>query len=222
MLEGGGSKKATKIAPGRTRASTAVQCRPQRSAARRVRALGVALVTGPNYSLFIDEVRYNDMYAMKRIGMAWQEIVVGGVPAAYHLNARTPHDYRRLADFIAGRNEVSEVAFEFKTGAGWRKRLGFHLAELVQLAECMDRPLHLIMIGGMTAIPTLAPAFADLTYIDTSAFMNAVHRQRLYLGNDCKIRKISELTLIGQPIDDLLVENIATMRSRVETVLNGA
>jgi hypothetical protein len=78
-----------------------------------------------------------------------------------------------------------------------------------------------MMIGGITAIPALAAAYDRVTYIDTTAFMNSVHRQRLYLGNDGKIKKISELTLTGQPIDHLLVENIATMRARVETLLNG-
>lgn len=82
-----------------------------------LRALGVALITGPNYSMFTDEVRYNDMHAMKRIGTTWQEIVAVGVPGGYHLNARTPQDYRRLAAFIAARPEVTDVAFEFKTGA---------------------------------------------------------------------------------------------------------
>lgn len=102
------------------------------------RALGVALVTGPNYSMFTDEVRYNDMYNMKRIGMAWQEIVAGGVPGAYHLNARTAHDYRRLANFISAREEVTDVSFEFKTGAGWRQRRDFHLTELIQLAQRVE------------------------------------------------------------------------------------
>jgi hypothetical protein len=186
-----------------------------------LRALGVVLITGPNYSMFTDEVRYNDMHAMKRIGTTWQEIVGAGIPGAYHLNARTPQDYRRLATFITARSEVSDVAFEFKTGAAWRMRLRFHLAELAQLPGRVARPLHFVMIGGMTAIPTLAPAFSRVTYIDTSAFMNAVHRQRLYLNNEGKMKKIAELTLTGHPIDDLLVENIATMRARVQTLLNG-
>jgi hypothetical protein len=77
------------------------------------------------------------------------------------------------------------------------------------------------MIGGMTAIAALAPAFSRVTYIDTSAFMNSVHRQRLYLNNEGKMKKISVLTLTGQPIDNLLIQNIATMRARVETLLNG-
>jgi hypothetical protein len=186
-----------------------------------LRTLGVALITGPNYSMFTDEVRYNDMHAMKRIGTAWQEIVGAGIPGAYHLNARSPHDYRRLATFIAARPEVTDVAFEFKTGAAWRTRLGFHLAELSQLPGRVARPLHFVMIGGMTAIAALAPAFSRVTYIDTSAFMNSVHRQRLYLNNEGKMKKISVLTLTGQPIDNLLIQNIATMRARVETLLNG-
>jgi hypothetical protein len=185
-----------------------------------LRALGVALITGPNYSMFTDEVRYNDMHAMKRIGTTWQEIVGAGIPGAYHLNARTSHDYQRLAAFIAARPEVTDVVFEFKTGAAWRKRLPFHLHELALLPTGVARPLRFVMIGGINAIPRLAPAFSRVTYIDTSAFMNAVHRQRLYLNNQGTMKKISELTLTGQPIDDLLVENLATMRDRVESLLN--
>jgi hypothetical protein len=158
---------------------------------------------------------------MKRIGTTWQEIVSTGIPGAYHLNARTPHDYQRLANFISARPEVTDVAFEFKTGASWRKRVRFHLTELVQLPKRVARPLHLVMIGGITAIPVLAPAYDRMTYIDSSAFMNSVHRQRLYLDNECKMRKIPELTLAGEPIDDLLVENIAIMRWRVESLISG-
>lgn len=180
-----------------------------------LRSLGVTLITGPNYSIFTDEVRYNDMHAMKRIGMTWQEIVGVGIPGAYHLNARTPQDYRRLAAFIAARPEVTDVAFEFKTGAAWRKRLPFHVAELIQLAARVGRPLNLVMIGGITVLPVLAKAFDRVTYIDTSAFMNTMHRQRLYLGNDGKMKKTSEFTLDEQPLDGLLLENLATMRSRI-------
>ena len=181
-----------------------------------LRALGVALVTGPNYSMFTDEVRYNDMHAMKRIALTWQEIVASGTPAAYHLNARTAQDYRRLTAFIASRPEVTDVTFEFKTGAAWRRRLRIHLGEMCRLAARVGRPLHLVMIGGMNALPILASAFARVTFIDSSAFMNAVHRQRLILDNEGMVRKLSELTLTGQAIDPLFVENIATMRACVE------
>jgi hypothetical protein len=158
------------------------------------------------------------MHAMKRIGTAWQEIVATGIAGAYHLNARTPHDYGRLARFIAERPEITDVAFEFRTGASWRMRLPFHVAELTKLSAHVGRPLHLVMIGGMKVFPKLQSAFARVTYIDTSAFMNAVQRQRLFVGDDGKMKKIPELTLMGQAIDGLLSDNVATMRSRVESL----
>jgi hypothetical protein len=181
-------------------------------------ALGVVLVTAPNYSMFTDEVRYNDMHAMKRIGTVWQEIVAAGIAGAYHLNARTPHDYGRLADLVAERPEITDVAFEFRTGASWHMRLPFHVAELTKLAARAKRPLHLVMIGGKKVLPKLRSAYARVTYIDTSAFMNAVQRQRLVVGDDGKMKKVPELTLIGQPIDGLLNDNLATMRSLVESI----
>jgi hypothetical protein len=90
---------------------------------------------------------------------------------------------------------------------------------LTQLPSRAGRSLNLTMIGGLTVLPALAPAFNRVTYIDTSAFMAAMHRQRLYLNNEGKMKKLSELTLIGQPVDSLLVENIATMRARIESLL---
>jgi len=66
----------------------------------------------------------------------------------------------------------------------------------------------------------LSAAFSRVTYIDTSAFMATMHRQRLYLNNDGKMKKVGELTLTGQPVDGLLSENIATMRARIESLLS--
>jgi hypothetical protein len=182
-----------------------------------LRALGVVLVTGPNYSMFTDEVRYNDMHAMKRIGTAWQEIVAAGVPGAYHLNARTPQDYRRLVAFIAERPEVTDVAFEFKTGAAWRTRLPCRRAGSADgarrsAAERGDDRRH-------RGLPELAASFNRVTYIDTSAFMATMHRRRLYLNNEGKMKKAGEFTLDGQPLDGLFSENIATMHGRIESLL---
>jgi hypothetical protein len=138
-----------------------------------LRDLGAELVTSPNYSLFTDEVRYNDLYNIKRIGVAWQEGVGQRIPCALHLNARTEHDYYRLARFIDERDEVTEVAFEFGTGASWPLRRRFHVEQLVKLANYVRRPLHMIIVGGVSAIPALALAYTGLTYVDTSSFMNA-------------------------------------------------
>jgi len=76
------------------------------------------------------------------------------------------------------------------------------------------------MIGGKMAIPTLASAYAKVTYVDTSAFMSSVYRQRLVRVDRAKVLKVPELTLTGQTIDDLLAENIATMRSLIEDLIS--
>lgn len=187
----------------------------------RLRDIGIDAVTSPNYSVFTDVPRYNDLANIKRIAIAWQEILDGGLPCGLHINARTERDYERLAmEFIEPRPEVTDVSFEFGTGAGRQRRQGFHTQELIGLAAAISRPLHLTMVGGILALPRLAPAFSTLTYIDTSAFMKAVYRQRLREGNDLEIVVSTELTEAGAPIDEMLASNANVMRRLVERTIN--
>jgi hypothetical protein len=187
-----------------------------------LRDLGVAMVTSPNYSVFTDEPRYSDLYNIKRIGLAWQEILAGGIATALHINARTHRDYERLAEFIAQRPEVTEVAFEFGTGANWPLRRTFHVEHLQRLAEQAGRPLRLIMIGGSLSLLELAKAYDAITYIDTKPFMKALHRQRLYASNEGTIKGRTELTEAGEPVDALLGDNIVFMRRKIEAILSDA
>jgi hypothetical protein len=182
--------------------------------------LGITFATSPNYSLFTDVPRYDNLYNIKRIVIAWQEFIAGNLSCALHLNARTHKDYQRLAQFIHARDEVSEVAFEFATGAAWPGRRLFHQRHLAELASHVSRPLHLVMVGGITAIPALAAAYEGITYIDTSAFMKTMHRRRLLEGNDGKLLGRPELTEAGTPLDALLLSNIKTMRMRVERLIS--
>jgi hypothetical protein len=78
------------------------------------------------------------------------------------------------------------------------------------------------MIGGIDVIPALASTFAEITFIDTSAFMNALHRQRLYFSNEGKFKKLKTETEDGEPVDDLLRSNIGFMRQRIESLINEA
>ena len=196
------------------------------SAARKnviagLRDLGVVMVTSPNYSVFTDQPRYDDMYNQKRILVAWQEFLAGKMPSSLHLNARTIHDYKRIAEFIDIRDEVSDVSFEFKTGAAWRGRRDFHYQHLAEVGRGSVRPLRLTMVGGISALPVLVPHYrGGVIYIDTTAFMGTLHRQRLFEGNDGKISKVPELTATGAPLDDLFIRNIEVMRRRVERIIS--
>lgn len=178
---------------------------------------GITFLTSPNYSLFTDAIRYDDMHSMKRIAIAWQESVAQGVPCALHINARTIRDYDRFIEFIRERPEVVNISFEFATGAGWPSRRGFHIQHLARLREMVDRPLHLTIVGGSVSVPILSSVFDGLTYVDSSAFMNAVKRQRLYESNDRSLQKYLDATDRGAPIDNLLQQNIDVMRLRIES-----
>lgn len=184
--------------------------------------LGMELVTSPNYSLFTDVPRHDNLYNIKRIGVAWYEAVDAQMPCAVHLNARTVHDYERWTRFIKQRAEVTDVSFEFKTGGAWRGRRAFHYQQLAEVGRQAGRPLRMLMVGGLPAIPALAPAYARLTLIDTTAFMKALYRQRLIVGNEGGVLGVSQPTEQGAPVDDLLAHNIETMRAYVERLINAA
>ncbi|MFO1100367.1 MAG: hypothetical protein U1E81_19420 [Xanthobacteraceae bacterium] len=91
-------------------------------------AAGVGLVTTPNYSLFIDRPRWDDLHAMKRIAIVHQEFLAEGMPAALHVNGRTETDFLRWADYLVARPEVTHLAYEFTTA--WAGRRELHAAWL--------------------------------------------------------------------------------------------
>ena len=97
---------------------------------------------------------------------------------------------------------------------------GCRISEALGLTP--PRSLHLTMVGGINAVPMLAAAFGALTFIDTSAFVNAIQRKRLYESNHGKIDKADVQTEKGAPLDELLRNNIQIMQSRVEKLVSEA
>ena len=178
-----------------------------------LRDLGVALVTGPNFSLFTDTPRPDNLHSMKRIALSWWELMAGGVPAALHLNARTDHDYRRWAQFIREREEVTVVAFEFGTGAGYEGRAEWHVERLCALADRVDRPLTIVLRGGIQALTRLRARFAQVILIETDAFAKTLKRRRAEIGAGGRLRWPRVTTDKGAPLDELLAHNIATRRA---------
>jgi len=164
-------------------------------------------VTTPNYSLFVDQPRWDDLHSLKRIAIVHEEFLREGLPAALHLNARTDRDWDRWRDYIAARPEVTHVAFEFATGAGWALRTDWHVKKLVALATAVGRPLHLIMSGGAKLLPVLMRAFADITLLETSVFMKTASRQRAFLSAPGVVSWRSSRTKKAETVDSLLTEN---------------
>lgn len=80
------------------------------------RRLGIAMVTTPNFSLMVDRPRWDDMHSMRRIVLAYHELVSEGQAAALHVNGHTRHDFARWSEYVAAHPEVTHIAYEFTTG----------------------------------------------------------------------------------------------------------
>jgi hypothetical protein len=170
-----------------------------------------ALVTAPNFSLFNDVPREENLHAMKRIAICWQEMVSHGVPTALHLNARTDRDWDRWLEFLALYPEVTAVAFEFKTGAATRKRGRYHSEQLIRIAKRLGRPLTLVVRGGFLHLPELARAYQRVVFLSSTPFVKV----KGYPGR----RWVKNPTPRGAPIDGLLVANLREYTAAVETRL---
>ncbi len=174
---------------------------------RALKDLGVAMVTAPNFSLFSDQPRWDDLHSMKRIAITQNEFLDEGLPAALHLNARTNEDWNRWREYIRDRPEVTHVSFEFGTGAGYAGRFEWHTEQLIRLSESVAHPLHLIIRGGTAAFPRLRIAFNGMTILDSTVFMKTIRRQAATLEASGPPVWKSRTTAAGESLDVLLNQN---------------
>jgi len=184
---------------------------------RATKDCGVILVTTPNYSLFLDRPRWDDLHAIKRIALAHQEFLEAGMPAALHVNGRTEMDFRRWAEFISAHPEVIHVAYEFTTGTGRPTRRRQHAVWLSELAAAVGRPLHLLVRGGVEVLPELCAAFSGVTFLETTAFFKTMMRFRAIKG--WPIHWWPLPTAIGEPLDDLFETNWEITRDSITDVV---
>jgi hypothetical protein len=187
-----------------------------------LRALGIALVTTPNYSVLTDVPRTDNLHAMKRILLAWTEMAQAGLPAALHVNGRTIHDFARWGDLIAERPEIEILALEFATGCGRGERIDWHVAQLCALATRVGRRLALVIRGGGRKLGELRHHFAHVSLIETEAFSRTIRRRRAYLTESGRLKWAKFPTPKGAPLDDLLAHNVALVRASYETPVKPA
>jgi hypothetical protein len=145
---------------------------------------------------------------MKRIAICWGELVSAGVPTSLHLNACTDRDWERWTEFVAERDEVRSVAFEFATGAARLERGEWHTGKLMALAAAVPRPLQLVVRGGYVHLDKLYDAFNEVVFIDTTSFMKTVKRKKFVRRPNEKIDWLSASIPKNHPIDALLEHNI--------------
>jgi hypothetical protein len=190
---------------------------PHRSAiARMMRSIRVAMFTPPNFSVYNNVVRPENMYNIKRIGLLTQEFLGDGVPTALHINACTDLDYERYAQFLIARPEYSAISFEFITGTGYPSRLWWHVRKLIELQNRLGHQVQLVLRGGTRALLALSAAYADIVLIDSDPLHRALHRQRMIFGNDGRVKVVANRLPKGAPVDELLVYNVSVAKREFE------
>ena len=178
----------------------------------QLKNLGITAVTTPNFSLVLDHPRTDDLHAIKRIAITFAEFQQAGIPTALHPNGRTDRDFQRWARFIAEREEISLLAYEFITGPGTVFRRRFHLDSLAKLAAAIDRPLDIVVRGDPHLIPFLREHFRRVIYIDTTAFMKTLKRQKAHRHSNSGLKWVPAPTAHGQHIDGLYAHNLHEQR----------
>ena len=187
----------------------------RRAIIKNLLGVGVTMATTPNFSLFSSVPRWDNLYNMKRIAMAWAEMQAHGLLTALHLNARTDADYARWANFIDRQTDLSLVAFEFGTGAGWPLRAEWHVEQLCSLAQRVGRKLTLVVRGGNRYLTQLANFFYRVVVLDTDAFMKTLKRQEATVTSDGRIIWNPTNSGPGIPVDDLLEANVRAVQESV-------
>jgi hypothetical protein len=189
------------------------------SIALMLKAIQVDLVTSPNFSVYNNVPRPENLYNIKRNALLAQELLSLGVPMALHINACTDTDYLRYAEFLKERNEFQAISFEFITGTGYPSRIWWHVKKLVELSNFVGRPLQLVLRGGTNALSVLAAVYPNIVVVDSDPLFRALHRKRMVFGNDGHIQYLDNKLPEGHPVDDLLTQNFLAAKAEVEYAL---
>lgn len=170
--------------------------------------LGVSLVTIPNFSVFLDRPRTDDLHSINRIAILFSEFQSAGLPCALHPNGRTIADMENWARFVAERNEVEILSYEFGTGTARKGRRQFHLEALARIASAAGRDIDIILRGDPSVIPFLRNHYRRVIYVETTAFMKAIKRQAaVRTGND-GLSWRSDKTPTDATVDHLVAHNL--------------
>jgi hypothetical protein len=99
------------------------------------------------------------------------------------------------------------LAYEFTTGPGTALRKHFHLNQLAELARGAGRGLDIVIRGDPQVIPFLRQHFRRVFYIDTTAFIKTMKRQRAERSLNSRLEWIASPTATGEDIDNLYHHN---------------
>jgi Domain of unknown function (DUF4417) len=183
--------------------------RHHRHLAEGIKAINPAHVIAPNFSLFRDVPRFDNLANIKRSITCAEELSKAGLSVIPYVAGITATDWERWADFLKEQEDITMVCKEFQTGPS-KKTVGeWHIHRLQEFQQRLGRELHLVAVGGRRHRQNLR-AFGSLTIIDSVPFMRTMHRRQL-----CTNGWQDAPTPHGAPLDDLLAHNITAYTARI-------
>jgi len=183
----------------------------------RIAKLGVALVTSPNFSFFLDAPRTHTMYNFRRIAQFSDLLAGHGIKVAPHVNAQTQADWANWTAYFADRPGLAFVAKEFQTGLKDPTVARRHIERIANMEQTLGRSLHFIAIGGPRYAHDLHERFRRYTIISAHPFQKTNHRQRAVLREGVgRCSWISFSTRPDEPLDDLLEHNLTAYSTMLD------
>jgi len=188
--------------------------RRSRSTPERLSELQVDFVVAPNYSMFLDVPRTDNLANRRRSLLCAEELSSVGCSVVPYVSAVTPHDWNFWKAFLREHSHISIVAKEFQTGPSNASIGRWHLENLLRIEDAIGRGLHVIAVGGRRQLPTLV-RLSGFTLVDSVPFMKTVFRRELVRDRD-RCRYVLRRTSRRETLDDLLARNINCYRQYVE------
>jgi hypothetical protein len=177
--------------------------------------LAIHAAIGPNFSHFLDAPRTDHLYNKRRQLICLLELVEAGLPTIPHLNAVMPGDWWFWRQFLQLNTAITVVAVEFQTGnkspAQGRKAIEY----LESIQTEINRPLHLILVGGTQFLEFVTTRFSRFTLIDSTPFHKTMHR--FHFDHTAGAEPWREgYSLAGQKLDSLLFDNLSKYTAWIE------
>ena len=147
-------------------------------APRQLAQLNIHSAIGPNFSHFLDVPRTDHLYNKHRQLICLMELAEAGIPVVPHLNSVSPGDWTFWRRYLEVNATVRAVAIEFQTGHKSRRQGCSVLDHLAATQTHLQRPLHLVLVGGTQFIEYAAKRFAGISLIDSTPFHKTMRRFR--------------------------------------------
>jgi hypothetical protein len=189
--------------------------RRQDAAAEQMARLGLTLVVGPNFSHFLDVPGTERTSNRNRQLLCLDQMMRAGLSPVPHLNAVQPGDWRFWLTFLKAGPTIRFVAVEFETGNKNPVEGRKAIDNMAGIQDALGRRLHPIIIGGTQFVEYIAGRFEEATFIDSTPFVRAVHRQVLDVQAGRRIWT-TRPTLEGEGVEEILVDNVTKYAALID------